>query len=61
MEPIFNSVASYSMYLKLETIIHTSMYSVFTIPCMNGEHVTDQIKVIELNKQFIKRVLYQCY
>ena len=52
VELIFNSVTLYSVSssiqrcLKLETIIYTSMYSVLTLPCMNGEHVTDQMKVI---------------
>ena len=31
-------------YLKLETFVYTFMYNVFTLFCMNGEHVTDQWK-----------------
>ena len=33
-------------YLKLETILYTSMYNVLTLFCKNSEHVTDQMKVI---------------
>ena len=39
-------VQFHSKVSKLETIVYKSMYSVFTLPCTNGEHVTDQMKVI---------------
>ena len=56
---IFNSFTLYiygnievwtvsSLTLKLETIVYTSMYSVLTLLCTNGGHVTDQVKVIYL-------------
>ena len=35
----------FSLTLKLETIVYTSMYSVLTLLCTNGGHVTDQMKV----------------
>ena len=50
MDLIYNPVTLYSMssstltYLKLETILYTSMYSLFTLLCMNGEHLTSQWK-----------------
>ena len=56
---IFNSVTLYTYWnfeawsvsnstQKLETVLYTSMYSVLTLLCMNGGHVTDQMKVIYL-------------
>ena len=43
-------------YLKLETIIYTSMYSVFTLHCTNGEHMINQWKSFSYTDSLSRRV-----